>query len=469
MMDFSRREFLQLAGLGVAGTILAACAPKVEEEVKEVVEQTKEGEPQVVEKVVTAEPGPAQAATLTLWYPAGETAPCAAEVSVASFNAQSDSRQVEFVEKADLHRIINSPLAAGAGPDIFSTSGPAFSKELADAGLLLNLDFCIDEYEWDGLFPAWALDVCRVNGSLYSLPSELETIVLWYNATVFESHGWEPPETMDELVALCEQIETAGIIPFAGQGGECQPCNEWYFIEFMNKVAGPDKFYRALKGEIRWTDDDFEKGIALLADMLQKGWWMGDLNTFLAANFADAHSSFAKGESAMNMEGTWFYAEVDQYFTEDNPNEWAIAPFPSSSGDAIYSIGLGSAWAGNAKTEYPDIVGEFLNYYFSPAIQGALFANCSLASAPVPLREEDMERVDSRMVKTIQSMNEAFRAGDYGYTTWTFFPPKSLAYIYEEVERVWVGEWTAAQYLEGLDMLFQEELAEGAVPPVPQR
>ena len=53
------------------------------------------------------------------------------------------------------------------------------------------------------------------NGKLYSIPSEIETLVLYYNKTLFEQNGWEPPKTLDELTALAEQIDAAGVIPFA--------------------------------------------------------------------------------------------------------------------------------------------------------------------------------------------------------------------------------------------------------------
>ena len=47
-------------------------------------------------------------------------------------------------------------------------------------------------------------------------------------------------------------------------------------------------------------------------------------------------------------------------------------------------------------------------------------------------------------------MNEAFAANNYGYTTWTFWPPESETYIIEEIEKVWAGDMTAEEYLQGI-------------------
>jgi raffinose/stachyose/melibiose transport system substrate-binding protein len=59
------------------------------------------------------------------------------------------------------------------------------------------------------------------------------------------------------------------------------------------------------------------------------------------------------------------------------------------------------------------------------------------------------------------------RPKNFGYTAWTFWPPKSDTYIYEQVEKVRVGKLSPQDYCAGLDKLFQEELKAGKRPPVP--
>jgi raffinose/stachyose/melibiose transport system substrate-binding protein len=80
-----------------------------------------------------------------------------------------------------------------------------------------------------------------------------------------------------------------------------------------------------------------------------------------------------------------------------------------------------------------------------------------------------MEGVDPRIAAIFIDLAAASDSGGYGYTTWTFWPPRSNAYIYEEIERIWSGDITAEEYLQGLDDLFQEEFAAGAGPPIPER
>lgn len=408
---------------------------------------------------------------ITIWADAEATADCWVEVAVDSFNEQSDTIEVVAERKADMINAVRPALAAGAGPDIVPTHGPSFVAEFALAGQVLPLDDFVDDYGWEELFVPWALNLGRVDGQLYSLPQELETIILWYNATLFEENGWEPPTDMAELQALAEEIQAADVIPFGGQGGECQACNEWYFTEFVNKIAGPEKVHQALNGEIPWTDPDFVTAINTLNDMMQAGYWMGSVENFLAADFATFHAALGQGEVAMNMEGTWFYGEVNQFFGEntDHGNEWGWAPFPSASGEAMFNIGIGGTQSINAASEHPEAAAEFLTYYFSPDVQSRLLTQCQYATAPIRIEANQLEGVDPRMAEVLAAFAEASDDDRYGYTTWTFFPPKTTQHIFEEIEKVWVGDITAEEYLAGVDAQFQEEFQAGETLDIPPR
>lgn len=408
---------------------------------------------------------------ITMWLDTDETADCVVKTAVDSFNTKSQTIEVIADRKANMIDAIRPALAGGAGPDLVPTHGPAFVAELALADQVIPLDDFVADFGWDKRFVPWALNLGRINGNLYSLPQELETVVLYYNKTLFEQNGWTPPKTMDELVALADKIHAAGIIPFAGQGGECQACNEWYFTEFINKIAGPEKVYQALKGEIPWTDPDFVLAITTLNDLMQKGYWMGSVENFLAADFTGFSTAFAEGKAAMNMEGTWFYGREGEYFGEavGNTNEWDWVPMPSSSGEAIYNIGIGGTMSINKSSKHPEAAAEFLTHYFSPEIQSALFAQCRMAMGPIRIESGQMEGIDARMAAIFADFAKASDEGNYGYTTWTFWPPKSDTYIYEELEKVWVGDITPEEYLAGLDQIFQEEREAGESLQVPDR
>lgn len=412
--------------------------------------------------------------TLTLWLDitgGTTTADCIVANAVDPFNAEHTEVQVEATLQANAWDATRTALAGGAGPDIVGTPGPTFVAPLAQAGLVLALDDIAEEFGWGDRLLPWAVELGRVDGTLYSIPSEIETLVLYYNATLFEQNGWEAPDTLDDLMALAEEIAAAGIIPFSHANAEWRPANEWFVGEMLNHAGGPDKVYQALVGEIEWTDPDFVTAIELLNQMQQNGWFMGSLDRYYTATGAERQAALGNGEAAMNIEGTWFVSEVNDYFGEaaGNENEWAWTPVPSTTGDDIYTLGIGQTYSINANSPNPQAAAEYLDYYFSAETQGALVAACGLPPAPLELSQEALDQLDPRHAEMLQALNETTAAGSYGYTTWTFWPPAAGTYLIEEIESVWAGEMTAEEYLAGHQTVFEEARADGTVLPIPER
>ena len=411
---------------------------------------------------------------LSLWYTTpqgGDAAVCWLDTSINPFNEQSETIVVEAVAQPNAWDATRTAIAGGGGPDIVTTPGPSFAYELAQAGQLVALDDLATIEGWAEAFVPWALNLGKVGDKLYSLPAEQETLVLYYNKTLFEANGWEPPKTMEELMALAEKIQAAGIIPFAHTNADWRPTNEHFVGEFLNHVAGPQKVYEALTGKLAWDDPDFVTAISMLNEMQQKGWFMGGLDNYYTVPYTEAGASFGNGEAAMNMTGSWYLTGIDDFFGEaaGNTNAWDAVPVPSTTGDAIFDIGIGSTWSINAASEHPEAAAEFLTYWFSPAVQGEMLAKCGFSPAPVRLKADALTGIDPRAAKIFEAVAAASDAGNYGYTTWTFWPPKSDVYIYEEVEKVWAGDMTTEEYLAGLQKQFQEELAAGDIPPIPER
>lgn len=422
-----------------------------------------------------AAPGEAAEVRLTFWFDTGSTGTegieCIIENIINPYNAQSDGIRVEPVLLADAWNATRTAVAGGGGPDVVGTPGPSFAFEMAKAGQILALDSYVESLGWGDLFAPWALSLGEVEGQLYSIPDELETLILYYNKTLFEENGWQAPNTMDELMALADEIAAAGIIPFSHTNAEWRPTNEWFVGEFFNAVAGPDNVYLALTGQKSWADPEFVESIELLNRLQLAGYFMGGLDRYYTATTDERLIALGDGNAAMNIEGTWRFSNIDNYFGEaaGNSNEWDWVAMPSLSGEDLYTLGIGNTWSINAASPHPEAVADFLTYFFQPETQARRLVQCGVAPAPVELDIADLEGLDPRIAAGFAAMTEASDEGRYGYTTWTFWPPKSDVYIYDEIERVWAGQMTTEQYLQGLDVLFQEELAAGDIPPIPER
>jgi raffinose/stachyose/melibiose transport system substrate-binding protein len=458
MKNLSRTPLAMLAILMIASILLTSC-----------------GQAATTVVPATEMPVTQPKSKISMWLDTTDAdmtkvANCLQDNVVTPFNAQSQTTEVEVTQQANSWTAQLTALQGGAGPDIVVAPGPSLMAQLAKAGQLYSLDDSVAQYGWDKAMAPWALKLGVVDGKLYSLPNEVETLVLYYNKTLFEQHGWTPPRTIDELVALAGTIKAAGVIPFAHQNTDWKGANEWYVGEFLNHVAGPQKVYDALTGKISWTDPAFANSIDILNNMQQQGWFMGGLDRYYTATTDEKLQAFADGKAAMIIEGTWAITSFPDYFSKSVINaDWGWVPMPSASGDPIFDLGTGSSYGINANSANPKNAAEFLNYFFSPDNQSVMLGKCGLVPGPVKLDKALLTDQDPRYLEILDQLNAAAANNDIGYLTWTFWPPKSETYIIDNIENVWAGTMTTQDYLAGLQTLFASELKNGDVPPIPAR
>ena len=140
---------------------------------------------------------------------------------------------------------------------------------------------------------------------------------------------------------------------------------------------------------------------------------------------------FGDGEAAMKIEGTWFLEIADNYFGEaaGNENEWDWVPMPSVTGDAIFDLGIGRPTRSTPTPRIPTRPQSSSTTTSRPRPRPGCWSNCGIAPAPVDLEGQDLTGVNPGLAAILEAMNEASAANNYGYTTWTFWPPKSETYL----------------------------------------
>jgi raffinose/stachyose/melibiose transport system substrate-binding protein len=415
----------------------------------------------------------AQDNTVAIWAADNDTGACWSSLLVETFPREDVNVEVVLQPGGNLVNTQRTALQGGAGPDITYSHGPAFMLELASAGLLLSLDHYADEYNWADRFAPWALDLGRVEGSLYSLSEELETVIMYYNKTVFEEHGWQIPKTMEELYALADAIRDAGLVVMGPAFGECAPCVEWAVSVFLSHHAGPDKVYEALTGQRLWTDPVFVEAITELKRIVQDGWYMGSLDLFFSDTFDSAHALFGAGEIAMSFEGTWMLDNYQRDFFGEaagNMNEWDWFSFPTTfTEEQFFIIGVGSSWGISSGTQNPDASAAVLDHYYSTSFQAQMFESCGRAPAPLIYDGDVFKNADPREARLYEQFGLASAAGNVGYTSWSFWPARTNVWLWEQIVRVYDDQISVEDYLAGMQSEFDEEFAEGLIPPIPAR
>jgi raffinose/stachyose/melibiose transport system substrate-binding protein len=383
------------------------------------------------------------------------------------------TRKVQLSVKpgAAIDRLLQTALSAGGGPDFIGSSGPTQALTYVNAGKTAVLDPFIDVYGWDEKLLPWALKPGRVNGKLYSLPMQNETMAMYYNPATFEKHGWQPPTDLAEFDALCADAKSKGIMPLAAGNANWKAATEWYLSVFLNHAAGPEAVYQALTGKLPWTDAVFVDAVTLMRDQFKKGWWGGSVPDYFTNQFVDLYGKLVDGSAAMMISGTWTFADLPGYFGEGAGNdatwEWAVLPQMSAHAPAeVWDLSVGGTYSINAACDYLPAAADFLNFLVSdPKRQLAALADVALEPPPLHITDADYAPTTDPRVKRLF---EQFQAADLcGYTTWTFWPPQSETYAYEEMEKVVTGMTTPKSYCSGLQELFAKELAAGGVPAVP--
>ncbi len=434
-------------------------------------------EEEILEATIPAvEEAPEEPVTITWWTEPilGSNREAFLAHIVESFNAAHPNITLEVLFVADLDRVARTAIQGGAGPDIVQSPGPALVLDYVDAGHVLPLDAYAKEHNWyDAIYP-WAMDVGQVDGVLYSVPLTYETMVLFYNATLFEQMGWEVPTDRAELEAVAVAAADAGIIPFIHSNASWKAANEWYVTIFYNNYAGSSAVHQALTGQRRWDDPLFVESIHVLNDYMQQGWFSGGRDIYYTLQHADVWGALGDGTAAMMMGGTWGFLHAKVYF-EETGNEWGWAPLPPlrDGVEPDYALGIGGSLSINAATPDPDAAAEVLNWLYSdPQRIARLISDIGGGEYVVPVRiapEDFPAETDPRVVEALGAFSAAFEEGRYGYTTWSFWPPATEQILISGIEQVWNGKITPEEYCAEQQRVFEQDMAAGDVPPLPAR
>lgn len=369
------------------------------------------------------------------------------EQIVAPFEAQYPNVNLKIVENNEPDVVLQQQLAAGAGPDIVVADGPVNLIRYASAGYLLPLDDYATKYKWNERFYDWALDSGKYDGKLYGLPSEFESLAVYYNKDLFDSKGWKIPANYDELMKLNETIQKDGLMPFSFGTTDLRVANDWWMALAYNNYLGEAEFKKVLENKTPWSSDAMKEATYQLVDMWQKGYINEKQSHAISRD--DATALFYSGKSAMTMGGTGMLGEI----LSDAPPfnvDFFFMPTWKEGVPTTLPMGLGSAWAVNKNSKHPDEAAAFLDAYYNDlrvteSVKLGVFE---------PLNDLDVdaiEGVDERYKRLHHELDEAFKQGNGGYSAWTYFAPSVRQVLVENIDSVYLGQMTVEDYLKKLD------------------
>ena len=391
------------------------------------------------------------------------------------FNASQDEIELKISFKGeDVNGPTRTALLAGAGPDIVTSSGSTYVRAYYDGGFLKSMEEYAQKYGWNEQILPWAYNLGVFDGEFYSFPKNYESMVVFYNKTLFDENGWSMPNKLAEYEALATKIKSRGMFPFAYGSSGWQPTHEHLVGNYFNTHAGPDNVYKALVGEKKWTDSEFVESLELLKKHMLEGYWSGSLENYYATDWDGFSSQFINREAAMLQIGTWGF-EIMAGFKEDG-DDWAVAPLPiisSAGGNPNYQLSIGGTMSINAASKTPDAAAEVIDWILrdkSRVLEFSAKRGYAEWLLPLAYKASDFDAsADPKVRDYLIDFAKVTGAGDYGYTTWTFYPAEAGTHIWKDMESVWAGDISVVEFLGEQQALWDKARAAGQLIPVGKR
>jgi len=299
--SLSRREFLQAAGLGAIGVLVASCAPKV-------VEVEKEATGIVEKEVTTVVEKPAKVSEqieirVSVWGDIPDKN--INDRSAAAFaKVRGDIKVVPETYIGDYYDKVTVNFAGGTAPDLVYMEGFRW-QPFTD--MVVPLD---DYIKRDDKAKAWAdvqcyADLTTWRGKRYLSIIDTGSIVMFYNKTLFDKRGVPYPTddwTFSDFKELLAKMtfEEDGV-QYYGYAGGVGVSSYAYSICWL-RMNGKMEFDRIVEPEIaQWNQPEIVEVIQVVGqDILKEGYAPSP------ATLKGGGVSIATNRVAMAVHGPWY-------------------------------------------------------------------------------------------------------------------------------------------------------------------
>ena len=248
--------------------------------------------------------------------------------------AEANGMTITFTGARDFSDQINAQAAGGNPPDIGVFPQPGKTLDFGTQGFILPIPQELVDFskpQW----PGGTLETVSLDGTVWGLPNktDLKSLV-WYNTAVFEAGGYTVPTTLDELLALGQQMISDGVTPWC-IGIESGPATGWTFTDWMEdlmlRLQGPDQYDKWVSNELAFDSEEVTGVAQTILDI-----WNTPGNTFAAGGsiaataFGDNGVPLAEGDCAMHRQASFFAAFLPEGTVTGPGGDVDVFYFPSA-------------------------------------------------------------------------------------------------------------------------------------------
>lgn len=259
---------------------------------------------------------------------------------------------------------------AGNMPDISFHGQPGMIRTLVGMDVVVEPPAEVAENVDTYWTAAWK-DYGTVDGTFYAAPlgASVKDYV-WYSPTMFEEGGYEIPTTIDELLALSQQIVDDGGVPWC-EGFEGGDATGWkgtdWLEEMVLRYAGEDVYDQWVAGEVAFSDPAILEAFDATAKILKNPQFvnggLGGVDSIATTSFADAGLPIAEGQCYMHRASTTYGSNYSDDVTIAQDGDIYAFYFPGAAEDDLYLLGGGEFVA--AHDDRPEVQ-AFQTYLSSP-------------------------------------------------------------------------------------------------------
>ena len=247
------------------------------------------------------------------------------------FNRTHDNIHLTIDSPNDAMTIIKTRFIREDYPDILGIGGDINYSYFIDANILADVS------DYPGLADInqgyrdilEGLEFVPTEGT-YGVPYVANAAGILYNREMFKEHGWEIPETWEELIALCDEIEAAGILPFYFGFKDT-----WTCLAPWNSLA-VDLAPADVCQQVNAGKTEFSKEYKETAEKMLQLVQYGEEGPF-AYGYNDACTAFANGESAMFAIGSYAVPQIKSVNPDMDIDSFVTPGSDSADGNTLNS------------------------------------------------------------------------------------------------------------------------------------
>ncbi|RSL35180.1 carbohydrate ABC transporter substrate-binding protein [Salibacterium salarium] len=322
-------------------------------------------------------------------------------------------------------------------------AGEELNQSWVAADKMEPLNDFYEEEELMDKFPEELIDMVSQDGDIYSVPVNIHRgNVIFYNMSVFEENGLEPPTTFDEFLDVAEELDAAGVTPLALGDKEAWTATQ-IFENVLLGSLGPEDYQALWNGDISFDDERVVEAAETFKQMLK---YVNEDHA--SRNWQDSAQLVSEGEAAMINMGDWakgyFSNDLDMEVNED----FGYFAFPETTDEFMVisdTFGLPSG------VENEEEVKEFLSVLGS--VEGQDTFNPLKGSIPARV-DADESKYDEYGVDTIEDFREANLAPSLAHGS-----AASEGYLTKanQAVNIFVTQGDVERLLESLETAMAEE------------